>query len=616
VIGQLDVEQALRIRVLVQHPEPPAADHEVLDRLALRAHAANDRRAAGVGPQRVRADHQDGHFAADLLKSRNEHDRKAERLKGLLRTSQRIVKENRRLDPIYRNAGGCGETGRRLPGVDCLEHPAPVALDLESPLHDTPREYLSPIDVLHPSHAQLNVHDVMLSRPEGEPFLALGVRLVRLRSPQRPFQPQLRRLQDVVEDRQAPCYRLVDVKARIVFQRIRGDGLIRLLMRFVERVGVVQRPAFDNRPGRDAADLQVPVAEDLHLPRLGLGQVAVAVVVLIGLVAEKDGVPRGVARGDPEELADVERLVLLPHELLFSVEKHVRDRGRLFQPPGLVGPAGEIGILVRVVDADHVRHAAGVAVGFVENRPRGVVLLHEPAHAHQVPLRQRGVVQPPAQELVLQAPHHDRGPVLVAIDHGTQVPGVVVPEDRVVDAVRVVVVPHGPFGDHQQAHLVGHLVMQAGPGLGVRAERHGVHPLHGLPLLADFFARHGAVGRPPGSGQQIDSRTVQEKPMALGPELAEPEPRAKLVAGGKRRAQVEQVRIDVRPQRRIGPRLPERGRGRLLRRDLQSCGRELQYVLALVLNRRAKLHLHVGPGLVGQRIVDHQLLAADRGLDE
>ena len=554
VVAQGHVEQPGRIGLLGEHQDASAAGEELVQPGPLRRHAPDHRHRLLAWRQRAGPDDQHVDRIGNGRQRRHVGRRQSDRLDGLARDALGVEqaharrvhpellapREHRQLVRLLEDRlpvaeqGDLPRGGRALwnlgHGQHHFEHPVIGRAKLQTLLaladHAKTRGALSlweRVRVRGFPRFRETALTPALSHGEREPFWM---------GPKRPPQRQLRSLRQVVEHLHAAFDRLAGEEPPVVVVAVRGDRPVGELVGLVQGIRFVQRPALDDRPRRDAPDLEVPVAEDLHLPALGLGQVAVAAVVQVGLVAEEDRVPRRVAGGNPEELADVERLFLVPEEFLASTVEHAHaELLRLGQPPRLVGPAGVLGVLVRVVDADHVGHAAGVAVRFVEDRAGRVPLLDEAAHPGQVGLGRRGVVHAPAVELVLQAPHHDRRPVLVAVDHGLEVPGVILPKDGIAHAVDVVVVPDGPLDDHQQAQLIGHVVVDAAPGLGVRAEGHAAAPLDRLPALADFFAGHRGVRRPPARGQQVDLLAVEIEPVPLGPKLAEPEPRALGVAG-------------------------------------------------------------------------------------
>ena len=84
-----------------------------------------------------------------------------------------------------------------------------------------------------------------------------------------------RRFQNVVEHGQTASHAFLAAEPAVVLQRICGDRLVGLSMCLIQRIGLVQRPAFDHRPGRHAAHLQVAIAEDLHPPTFGLGTITI-----------------------------------------------------------------------------------------------------------------------------------------------------------------------------------------------------------------------------------------------------------------------------------------------------------------------------------------------------
>ncbi len=138
-------------------------------------------------------------------------------------------------------------------------------------------------------------------------------------------------------------------------------------------------------------------------------------------------------------------------------------------------------------------------------------------------------------------------------DHCREMGRVAIPELRIEDSIGVIVVPDSPFDHHQNSQLIGHIVVGRGPGLSVCAKRDTPHLLHLQPGVADRGPIHVVLGRPPGSGQQIDAHTIKKELVAFHPKLAKTKPRTQFVTALQSTLQRQQVRVDVRPQRRVDP---------------------------------------------------------------
>ncbi len=138
-------------------------------------------------------------------------------------------------------------------------------------------------------HSEVNIEHPVLGRPELQGLFA-PVHDVAAQE-HSPVEHETGRFHLVVEHLHSPSDLLAREEPGAAIVAVRRDGLIGVLMGLVERIGLIERTALDHGPGANPGDLAMTVAEDLHLPGLGLAQVAVAAVVDVGLVAEKDGMP-------------------------------------------------------------------------------------------------------------------------------------------------------------------------------------------------------------------------------------------------------------------------------------------------------------------------------------
>ena len=379
-----------------------------------------------------------------------------------------------------------------------------------------------------------------------------------------PEQRQVRRPRGVVVDidgsphgftREEPAVGLADVRAVCRVRAFHGQV-----------TGILCRgelPGFGQNPRAQAGDVGGAVGLDLHGPGGGLAARHGVVQVAIGRVTQQGGVRVGlVVVLKVQKLSEIQRLLSVP------LPERSRPPADLFacrQPPGRVWPQVLPVEFHRVVEVHDVRHALGVGVPVVHDWPRRIEALHEAPGFGQAVFTVLGVsLSATMQNLVLQAGHHDGGVILVHLDHRPQMGVEVLPENRTRESVVPRVTEERGFHDHEHALFVGGLKPGAWPDVGVQAHCHAPR-LSQTTVVSrgDGFlqARLFAARRMTGRAQEPGWHTVEQQLLALDPELAETETRARLVhclaVLGQGRAKVVEVRIFGTPQPWLGPRSGE-----------------------------------------------------------
>ena len=103
--------------------------------------------------------------------------------------------------------------------------------------------------------------------------------------------------------------------------------------------------------------------------------------VKISIIPKEDRESGGRGARHPEEFTNIKRLGAVPFPLFAG---NPASGDRLIEPVSGVGPALEIGELMRVVNVDNIGLATGIEVGLVGNEARGVEAFYQLSHGGQL----------------------------------------------------------------------------------------------------------------------------------------------------------------------------------------------------------------------------------------